>query len=362
MFLIAVVPLNFGGAGRQQAAVPGDPEGLLWAEVQALRASEPATPPAGAGFEAARARRAALLQKVQRYGALYPGGAHRNDALRLELLTLFELGSLAGGDFDVLRERIVECMLHPPCPTAPHEAAYWSTVIFDPDEPTPASAPAAASTPSRPMSNPSERQVVDGRLAAAWERYVQHYPESRYAPRLALELFDRAERADDRPAMERLVAAAEANFPHEANTRLLAARLRRARAVGSPFWLDFDSREQTFDTRRRSGVPVLIVVWSSDDGRSDALCREVEDLRRRHAELAVFGVCLDYDHAAMEAFVRRTSVPWPQFFDGRGPANEFALAWGVVRTPLVFVVDRRGRLLGAAAESWKTLAEQALEN
>ncbi len=292
----------------------------------------------------------ALLHRLQRYGALFPGGAHREEALRIELLTLFELGSLDGGDFRRLQDRVAEYMRHPPCASAPHEAAYWATVILEPSGDEPA--------------------FLDDRLAAAWADYVQRYPDSRYTPRLTRALFENAEAADDLPAMERLAAAMERHFPERAGTRLLAARLRRHNAVGHPFWLGFRAGEETVDTRRHAGSPVMIVVWSSGDRRSEDLCREIAAFEARHAEVAVFGVCLDYDREALERFVRQLGVDWPQFFDGRGPANEFALTWGVTRTPTVFVVDRGGRLLGAAGAStappaldaWKTLAEKALEN
>lgn len=404
----SAVPTVLAASSISAAPTRQDPERLLWSEIRLLRdrltldasdaaSAAPATTRAtSTDFAVARDRRTALLRRVQRYGALFPGGAHREEALRVELLTLFELGSLAGGDFTALRERIVETLRHPPCPSAPHEAAYWATVTLEPDEaaaqassqPHPnipsgsgaisslngqTASPGAAARFSRsglaPLARPGP-VPPDRRLAAGWADYVRRYPDSRYTPRLTRALFERAETAGDLPAMEQLAASMEQNFPERAVTHLLAARLRRRRAVGHPFWLTFRAGEQAIDTRRHAGAPVLIVVWSARDQRSEALCREVAEFCAGWPDVAVFGVCLDYRPDAMEQFVRQTAVDWPQCFDGRGPANEFALTWGVTDTPTVFVVDRAGQLVGVAApatassvaNAWKTLAEQALEN
>ena len=65
----------------------------------------------------------------------------------------------------------------------------------------------------------------------------------------------------------------------------------------------------------------------------------------------------------MAATADDLDLRWPQFNDGRGPANQFAQTWGVDRVPLVFVIDRRGRLLGSSGnDAWKALAGKALEN
>lgn len=47
---------------------------------------------------------------------------------------------------------------------------------------------------------------------------------------------------------------------------------------------------------------------------------------------------------AMRALVGREELPWPQFHPASSSTPDFAMAWGVESLPVVFVIDRSGRL------------------
>ena len=45
---------------------------------------------------------------------------------------------------------------------------------------------------------------------------------------------------------------------------------------------------------------------------------------------------------ATDAFVAEQRIPWPQFF--QGPGWPWSNKWGIAEIPVLFVIDRRGRL------------------
>ena len=327
-----------------------NPEDVLWSEIRSLGRGKLTAAPSAGGYEAALKERRLLLKRLRRYGALYPGGRRRREVLRLELSTLYEIGSLTGGSFDQLRRRVTEYLEHPPIAEAEHEAAYWA-ILLDRSRP---STVGTEQDPNRP----------DEGLLSSYASYVERYPRSRHSITLQETLFEHALTGGNLVRMGEIVTILRRNFPAHPITGRLAGRMEREKAVGRPFWLTFTASDQkVVDTRRRIGSPLLIVVWDSVEPECRKRMREVEAFRRRHHELLVFGVNLDARREEMSRAADDLELRWPQFNDGRGRANEFARAWGVSRTPVVFVIGRNGRLLGStSSDAWKALAEKALEN
>ena len=108
---------------------------------------------------------------------------------------------------------------------------------------------------------------------------------------------------------------------------------------------------------------MLIVVWAGFSKPARTCVGEIEAFRRRQPELRVVGVNLDESQQYMSAACRELGLAWPQFNDGLGWANRFALKWAVRAVPWVFVVDRRGRLVGSAgAAGWRELAAITVQN
>ncbi len=362
LFIVLAGPTLAAGEPFQSS-----PEQALWNEIQKLDGAKPTTQPAAARFEATLAQRRLLLSRLRQYGTVYPGGAHRAESLRLELLTLYEIGSLTGGAYDELRRQIRSSIEHPPCKGAAHEAAYWAVLLDHVDredrrQRAATTQPTPTPTSTRPWRAEDSAQIAD-RLSA-YAAYVERYPDSRYSVAFREALFERALAAGDRDGMTNLVAQLRSSFPAHPLTRRLAGRLQRAEALGRPFWLTFTDRSgRTIDTRSFVGSPVLIVAWDSTQPDCRVRLKEIEAFRRRHDELQVVGVNLDQRRTEMAATADDLEIRWPQFNDGRGPANKFAETWGVKRVPLVFVIDRRGRLLGSSGnDAWKALAGKALEN
>lgn len=348
-----------GGAGEPSAppaaapprAVP-TPEEALWRRTLALQVEAATTQPLGEWFAATLRQRQALLDGIRLYQTLYPGGAYRTEAVRLELATLYELCVLKGGTLGPLRQRVQEYLRGGGADDpAVWEAAYWDIICRRAVPPAATTLPATA--PGLPPDEP---------LLSAYREYLERYPRSPYVPRLAVLLFEAAQRAGDAPQMQRLVELLERHFAEHAATATLAAQWRREQAVGRPFWITFDRPpEPRVDTRELVGRPVLVLVWSAADADGRRLAQRVEQFRQRHPRLGVVGVNVDMRRAVMTAAVAELGLPWPQFHDGLGLANRFAREWGVRRTPAVFVIDAAGRLAGFCEDDrWERLAAEAL--
>lgn len=339
-------------AGRPSSR-PASPDEVLWQEICQLDREMPGEESYAARLELLLRRRRALLEKVRQYLTTYPGGARRDEVVRLELRALFEIGTLLGGAYEPLCRRVDAYLRRPPSEAALHEAAYWAIHCRRLD---------STSAASQPASAPAARH--DRELLAAYREYVEQHPRSRYVPRMATVLFDAAADHQDVLEMRRLVGQLRRCFPDHVATASLAARLRCSEAVGQPFSLTFETPgDGQVNTAQWRGQPVLIVVWAGFIPEARACVAKIEAFRLDHPEVRVVGVNLDDSEQQMRAVCRELGLNWPQFNDGRGWANRFALQWGVRKIPWVFVVDRAGRLVGSCgAGGWPALVAAAVEN
>lgn len=338
------------GVPASQPATITDPEQALWAEITALGVPRPTTQPYASWFTEARRRRQDLLERVRLYLTLYPGGAARDDAVQIELSTLFELGTLAGGDLSALCARAVELRQSPASPTIEADAAYWQLLCERSERASVAS--------TQPATAPvgAELAHLDSVRRAQLRDYVHRYPNGPHTLRLLAVLFEDARRRDDRAAMWSVIEQVGTEFPAAAQTHALLGTWNRLEAVGRPFAVKLDlGAGRVLDTGALVGRPTVLVVWASHDAASRARLAGVEAYRRTHPELQAIGVSLDASEERMAATCRRLELDWPQFNDGLGWGNVFARTWGLRSVPWVFVIDETGVLRGATqGDEWRS--------
>jgi hypothetical protein len=347
--LILTAPRPAHAQSPDDSRVPaGEPE--LWQRIAALQPLPPSTQLHENWFEAARERRRALLASVRLYLTLYPGGAHRDEAIRLELRSLFELGTLPGGTLAPLAERVEEILRAPPSAVALHEAAYWAMLQRRWRE-----APATTQSTTAPLA-------TDVDTFNSYREYVEKYSQSRYTPRLAALLFAEAAGRDDRAAMQRILTGLTESFPRHAVTERLAGEWRRTALVGEPFWPAVTALPGcALDPQAYRGFPVLIVFWSAYDEPSRRCVLDIERFRAEHPELRVVGVSLDEDVDHTAAASRELGLDWLQCNDRLGWGGALVRFWGIDCIPYILVISRAGRLAGSAgADGWETLARREL--
>lgn len=58
----------------------------------------------------------------------------------------------------------------------------------------------------------------------------------------------------------------------------------------------------------------------------------------------VLAISLDDKESALRRFIKEKELPWPQYFDGKGWENQFAVRYGIFSIPTIWLVDKRGNL------------------
>jgi thiol-disulfide isomerase/thioredoxin len=126
------------------------------------------------------------------------------------------------------------------------------------------------------------------------------------------------------------------------------ARLTKAQIVGKPIDLQFTAADGSpVDLASLRGSVVLIEFWASwcpDCIRETPTVKAVYQ-KYRDKGLAVIGISLDKDEQAMSSYTAKKLIPWPQYFDGKGWANDFAVKFGVRSIPELWLINRRGEVV-----------------
>lgn len=326
------------------------PDEALWSQISAIQARPTPGADYAAQMAAYRQRCRDALEKTRLYLSLYPGGTHRDEAVRLELEMLFEIGSLDGGDYEALRAR-VNAFLNSPTSSATTraEAAYWQIVL------------ARLAPGPFPDSQPATRVTGDDpHLLAAYAKYVRTYPTGRFVPRMCQLLFADAERQGRTDRMRQIVEQLERDFPHHLTTEQLAGALRLHEQIGKPFPLESITAPEPVEIQPPKRGVVLIVVWSSDEAAL-AVARRVEAFRLAHPGVTVIGLNVDSSREQFQQGVAALRANWPQHWHELGRAGPFCRQWGIRRVPTVLVLGPGARLVGAFVDDgWEKAAEEAV--
>lgn len=58
----------------------------------------------------------------------------------------------------------------------------------------------------------------------------------------------------------------------------------------------------------------------------------------------IIGISLDSKRTALESYIKKNDIKWPQFFDGAAWNNEIATKYKVRSIPATFLLDRKGKI------------------
>jgi thiol-disulfide isomerase/thioredoxin len=127
-----------------------------------------------------------------------------------------------------------------------------------------------------------------------------------------------------------------------------AAQLTKVQIIGRPLDLQFESIDGSpVDLAALRGKVVLIDFWASwcpDCIRETPTVRGVYQ-KFKDKGFAVIGISLDKDRQAMSNYIAKKLIPWPQYFDGKGWANDFATRFGVRAIPELWLINQRGEVV-----------------
>ena len=127
----------------------------------------------------------------------------------------------------------------------------------------------------------------------------------------------------------------------------LVAKLK-LHTVGSPVEIAFtalDGSKVDISTMKGKVVLVIYVEPSPDSDDAEMLKQVKATYEKIHDKgFEVIGLSLERDRIALEGFVRKESIPWPQAYDSQGWDYALAVSRTINTLPFNFLVGKDGRM------------------
>jgi thiol-disulfide isomerase/thioredoxin len=215
---------------------------------------------------------------------------------------------------------------------------------------------------AHPQPKPSETQVREtllycyldnddlihtpqeaGDLATKIGQFLADYPQAENRVKLQIVQSSLLLKEDQSKGLTFLEQLSKDSNPELAEAA--KAALSKARLVGTKLDLSFvDSEGRPVDLNQLSGKVVLIDFWASWCPDCVREMPQVQQLYRNFESkgFAILGVSLDKDRRAMDSYIAKHVIPWPQYFDGKGWKNDLVAKYSVHEIPEMWIINKKG--------------------
>ncbi|MGE5191256.1 MAG: thioredoxin-like domain-containing protein [Deltaproteobacteria bacterium] len=146
-------------------------------------------------------------------------------------------------------------------------------------------------------------------------------------------------------------------YPKSAFAPRAAPIVKRLKLPGNPAQLSgptIDGDQVAVDDLL--GKAVLVVFWSAEVKPCLEQLPKILAVTRKQSKrgLYVIGVNLDLDAEAVQQFVVKNKIPWPQIFhpetENRGWNNPIVLHYGILDIPALWLIDQSGNVVSTSVK------------
>jgi thiol-disulfide isomerase/thioredoxin len=125
------------------------------------------------------------------------------------------------------------------------------------------------------------------------------------------------------------------------------AQLKMLGRLGKPIDVKFsDLDEKDTGIKKLAGQVVLVDFWATWCPPCRAALPEVKETYAKLHEkgFEILGISLDKDKSDLTKLLADEKMTWPQYFDGLGWENKFAVNFEISSVPTMWLVDKKGVL------------------
>ena len=180
------------------------------------------------------------------------------------------------------------------------------------------------------------------------ESLTKDYPKSESTPEAMLQLAVAHEFAGQEADASKWYGKVVSDFSTSPMAKKAAGARRRLASVGSSIQLRGKTHDgRTLELSSYRGKVVLIHYWATWCEPCKEDLKQIKTLQARYAAkgFAAVGINLDSEAKSLTAYLRTTSLPWPQLYEPGGLDNRLAVELGIMTLPTMLLIDKSGRVV-----------------